>query len=191
MARLDEIRAKLQVEKPRDVDLKTGELSANVKDAKTLRDRYVCDACPACGHPKMMELGLRHGGIHWRCPICTFEYTRKNFEAGQEDLAEKHLQLVINAANRATARKIAEMARIELYRDARKEHRRKWTILEMANGSRDAELKFGDHNGKLISEIAETQQGRGYLRWMKGADFDDEIKEIIDEHVSDTDGRRR
>lgn len=43
----------------------------------------------------------------------------------------------------------------------------------------DAKLEFGKFKGALISELAGSREGCGYLNWMLEEDFPEALKEVI------------
>ena len=47
----------------------------------------------------------------------------------------------------------------------------------MWNDEGEAALAFGKHRGRTLREL--SGQGGGYLNWMVGADFSDEVKQIL------------
>lgn len=56
----------------------------------------------------------------------------------------------------------------------------KYTILD---GGADARLEFGRHGGSKVSDMARDGDAKGYLRWMQGKDFPDDIQAIIRRHL--------
>ncbi len=50
----------------------------------------------------------------------------------------------------------------------------------------DALLQFGKNAGKCVSELAESDEGRGYLRWMLQNEFVDEILGIVRQNLERT-----
>lgn len=50
----------------------------------------------------------------------------------------------------------------------------------------DALLQFGKNAGRCVSELAESDEGRGYLRWMLQEEFVDEIHGIVRQHLERT-----
>jgi len=43
----------------------------------------------------------------------------------------------------------------------------------------EASFTFGKYQGKTLSEVCKDQRGRGYLEWMLGKDFNEEVKDIL------------
>lgn len=184
---LDEIRAGLAEVKPQVVDLNKGILVAEILEPeKLVKLRYEAEACPACGEDKPMELGVRHGGLHYRCRVCTFEFTFKPLSGAELD---QHVERLIQASKRFTEKAARDKERKELYERARRERRRKYTIITLPNGEQDAELHLGQFSGRRVSDLAMERRGRDYLRWMLSADFEEDLTDIIHTHIDGTDGR--
>jgi len=49
------------------------------------------------------------------------------------------------------------------------------------NDEGEAEFTFGKYRGQSLSSVVADQRGRGYLEWMLGKDFSEEIKGILRE----------
>ncbi|MCP4293415.1 MAG: 3'-5' exonuclease [bacterium] len=47
------------------------------------------------------------------------------------------------------------------------------------NDDNEAEFSFGKYQGKPLQDVCKDQRGRGYLEWMLGKDFNEEIKDIL------------
>lgn len=43
---------------------------------------------------------------------------------------------------------------------------------------KDAILLFGKHNGYAVSDLAKTDDGRSYLKWMLAQEFDSALKDV-------------
>jgi len=49
------------------------------------------------------------------------------------------------------------------------------------NDQGEAEFTFGKFQGQALNAVVKDQRGRGYLEWMLGKDFSEEIKDILRE----------
>ncbi|HOX26847.1 MAG TPA: 3'-5' exonuclease [Candidatus Krumholzibacteria bacterium] len=54
------------------------------------------------------------------------------------------------------------------------------------NDQGDAVFAFGKHEGKSLRDMARNQQDRGYLEWMLGKDFSEEVKGILRDALAGT-----
>jgi hypothetical protein len=54
--------------------------------------------------------------------------------------------------------------------------RAKYVVLEKGG---DAILLFGKHRGRKVSTLASISNGRDYLRWMVGQDFDIALMKVV------------
>jgi len=53
---------------------------------------------------------------------------------------------------------------------------RKYTV---STDGKDAVLRFGKFKGESVSELARSLSGKGYLSWILGKEFPDELHDII------------
>ncbi len=47
------------------------------------------------------------------------------------------------------------------------------------NDSEEAVFTFGKYKNQSLNEVCKDQKGRGYLEWMLGKDFNEEVKDIL------------
>jgi hypothetical protein len=58
------------------------------------------------------------------------------------------------------------------------DRRAKYDLIKRGDGKTDCRLKFGKHKDALLSELAETPDGRSYLRWMLRQSFDEDLMAV-------------
>ena len=49
---------------------------------------------------------------------------------------------------------------------------------------RDGRLTFGKHKGRLVSELAATEAGAKYLRWVLTKSFPNDFKNLVERQLS-------
>lgn len=64
------------------------------------------------------------------------------------------------------------------HRTNQERHKYSSSKYKISADGQDAILWFGRHNGYSVSDLAKTEDGRSYLKWILGQEFDVALKDI-------------